>query len=105
MWRIPIFLPQQRTYCPPPPQQNQNVDIQEIDDSEEDSSDIVFLGKAKSSDIESNKKIIDKINYEELAEIENVIYDRNKLHLILCHLNGVNPDDPIFNEFYNKQNS
>lgn len=100
--------------------QNQRKNNNNGYDSEEDSSDVVYLGESGPiqpvipNEIVHNSQnntpsipdvVITKcVNEDLLAEIDKIVYNPEKLHSILSRLNGVNPNDPIFDEFYNNEN-
>lgn len=105
--------------------QNRQKNINNNNDSEDDSSDVVYLGHSgpippiSPNEVINNSqsKVINQPDVEitkiikpsnqpdvEESEIEKIIYNPEKLHSILSHLNGVNPKDPIFSEFYNHGN-
>lgn len=100
--------------------QNQRKNNNNEYDSEEDSSDVVFLGQSGPiqpvtpneivQNLQNNAPSIPNVvitkcvNEDLLVEINKIIYNPEKLHSILSRLNGVNPNDPIFDEFYNNEN-
>lgn len=87
---------------------NQNEDEDEqirraIEESIKDDDERKRMEMEKKDEEEDFQKQQDK-EAEQYYEIQSVVFDKDKLTEILSKLPGVNPDDRIFDEFYDDTN-